>query len=74
MKTPLPLLTAALTLVAPGLVGQKSQAELQASFAEMQTHDWYTGGGWTTEFATAKEAAAKSGKPILAYFTRTYAP
>lgn len=78
MDVPLPRLTplvaTALTMLAPGLASQKPQDQLKASFAAMQTHDWYTGGGWTTDFATAKAAAAKTGRPILAYFTRTYAP
>ncbi len=65
----------ALTLVAPGLLAQgKSQEQLQQSYDEMQTHDWFTGGGWGTDLAAAKAEAEKTGKPILAYFTRTYAP
>ena len=66
-----------LAVLATGLTAQrqkKSQEQLQASFDEMKTHKWYTGGGWTTDFAVAKETAKKTGKPIFAYFTRTYAP
>lgn len=70
-----PLLAAAASvLVAPGLSAQKSQEELQQSFAEMQTHPWYVDGGWTTDFAAAKAQAAETGRPVFAYFTRTYAP
>lgn len=29
---------------------------------------------WTTDYDKAREASARSGKPILAYFTRSYAP
>ena len=29
---------------------------------------------WNTDFDKAKEASKKSGKPIFAYFTRSYAP
>lgn len=72
----MPLLAAATAsaLFAPSVCSQKSQDELKASFAEMQTHSWYVDGGWTTDFATAKAEAKESGRPIFAYFTRTYAP
>ena len=59
---------------APAPAQQKSQDDLRASFAEMQTHSWYVDGAWTTDFGAAKAEAAKTGKPIFAYFTRTYAP
>jgi hypothetical protein len=69
-----PILAASLSFAAPALTAQKSQEELQAAFADMQTHAWYTGGGWTTDFDAAKARAKETGKPIFAYFTRTYAP
>jgi hypothetical protein len=47
---------------------------MAANYADMQTHEWFTGGGWITDFALAKEQSKKTGKPIFAYFTRTYAP
>lgn len=50
------------------------QEEMKANFAEMQTHDWYVGGGWITDFDQAKAKARETGRPIFAYFTRTYAP
>jgi len=70
----LSLLPAAL-LVLPA-VGQRTydQEEMTANYEAMLTHDWYTGGGWTTDFAAAKAKASETGLPILAYFTRTYAP
>lgn len=62
-------------LLAPGLPSQQSydQEQMKANYAEMQTHSWYTDGGWITDFAAAKEKAARTGRPIFAYFTRTYA-
>ena len=63
-------------LLVPELAAQNTydQEKMAASYAEMQTHPWYTGGGWITDFDVAKAEAAKTGKPIFAYFTRTYAP
>ena len=50
------------------------QEKMKASYEDMLTHDWYKDGGWITDFAVAKTRAKESGKPIFAYFTRTYAP
>ncbi len=30
--------------------------------------------GWILEYAKARDEAKKAGKPILVYFTRSYAP
>jgi hypothetical protein len=70
----LALFAAAIGAAAGTLTAQKSQEELQAAFAALQDHAWYTGGGWTTDFDAAKARARETGRPILAYFTRTYAP
>ena len=73
----LALLTLVAALVPTELAAQGrklDQDKMQANFAEMQTHDWFTGGGWMLDFDEAKAAAKKTGKPIFAYFTRTYAP
>ena len=66
----------ALALLAPGALAQRiyDQDKMEASYAAMLTHSWYTGGGWITDFAAAKAKSKEIGKPILAYFTRTYAP
>ncbi len=62
-------------LLVPELAAQRTydQEKMKASYAEMQTHSWFTGGGWITDFAAAKAKAKETGKPIFAYFTRTYA-
>ena len=60
-------------LLVPELAAQSDQDKMKANYAEMQTHSWFTGGGWITDFDAAKAAAEKTGKPIFAYFTRTYA-
>ena len=72
-KWAIPLAALALTAVAPGVVAQ-DQEKMKANYAAMLEHDWYTGGGWTTDFAAAKAKAKETGKPIFAYFTRTYSP
>lgn len=62
-------------LLAPELAAQRTydQEKMAANYAEMQTHAWFQEGDWLTDFDAAKAEAAKTGKPIFAYFTRTYA-
>ena len=65
-----------LTTLAPGLAAQKTfdQEEMKTRYEAMLASGWYTGAGWTTDFAAAKARAKKLSKPIFAYFTRSYAP
>jgi hypothetical protein len=35
---------------------------------------WLTKAPWITDYDQAREQAKNSGKPIFAYFTRSYAP
>jgi len=64
-----------LALLTPELAaqGKLDQEKMAANYAEMQSHSWFKDGGWVTDFDAAKAEAAKTGKPIFAYFTRTYA-
>ena len=50
------------------------QEKMQANFTAMQEHAWFTGGGWITDYAAAKAKSNATGRPIFAYFTRTYQP
>jgi len=64
-------------LLAPELAAQDrtyDQEKMAANYAEMQTHSWFQDGGWMTDFDAAKARSAETGKPIFAYFTRSYAP
>jgi len=54
--------------------GRADQEALKARYAQMLTHEWYAQGGWLTDLDVAKARSAQTGKPIFAYFTRTYAP
>ncbi len=80
MKQPsirsLALCTIAASMLVQGMQAQRTydQEKMKATYADMLTHDWYTGGEWTTDFAAAKAEAKAKGKPIFAYFTRTYSP
>ena len=62
---------AALCAVAPAQV--KSQEQLVAMREEKLSKTVFGRAEWTADFAAAKNQAADTGKPILAYFTRSYA-
>ena len=49
-------------------------SELQAKYQAKISEDWFAKGGWTDDYAAARQRAKKEGKVILAYFTRSYSP
>ena len=56
-----------------GLPGQDNDL-LIARFDKKIAESWVKNAEWITDFAVAKATAKKTGKPIFAYFTRSYAP
>lgn len=65
----------ALLVTAPGLSAQgESQEELRKLYDDKIKEAWYTGGGWTADFAAAKARAKQEDKLLFTYFTRSYAP
>ena len=63
------LLTAALPAQAP----QKTQDELKAQRTEKLAKEVFKKAPWTFDYDAARAEAKKTGKPIFAYFTRSYA-
>ena len=57
-------------LAAPALAQDGMVAKKEAKLAEA----WVKNATWIMDYEEAQAAAAKSGKPIFAYFTRSYAP
>jgi hypothetical protein len=53
---------------------QEGQEGLKAKLDGKLAEEWVANGEWVTDYDLAKEKASKSGKPIVAYFTRSYAP
>ncbi|MEO0481612.1 MAG: thioredoxin family protein [Planctomycetota bacterium] len=51
-----------------------SQEELQKRKAKKLTESFVSAYPWQTDFDAARAAARESGKPIFAYFTRSYEP
>ncbi len=56
----------------PAAIPQASpmEARLQAKLQE----PWLKKAAWITDYDDAKAASKEQGKPIFAYFTRSYAP
>lgn len=52
----------------------QDQADFQAKYEAKKAESWFTDNGWTDDYDAARAKAKETGKPILAYFTRSYAP
>jgi hypothetical protein len=50
-----------------------SQEQLKAQRAEKMAKEVFKKADWTFDYDKARAEAKKSGKPIFAYFTRSYA-
>jgi len=51
-----------------------SQKELRARYEKLVASDWFVEGGWTEDYDAALARARETGRTVLAYFTRSYAP
>ncbi len=49
-------------------------ASFEAKLAAKKGEAWFTSSPWTDDYDAARAQAKETGKPILAYFTRSYAP
>ena len=72
MRTTLRALACAGGLLA--LCASAAAQDLEASLQAKLAKPFFKNANWHTDFAKAKVAAAKSGTPIFAYFSRSYAP
>ena len=57
----------------PALLAQ-GQEDLIAKRDKKLASEWLKNADWTTDYDQARKVAKESGKPIFAYFTRSYAP
>ena len=65
-------LMALLALLAPACM--ESSDQLRSSYEAKLSEDWFVNGGWSADYDAVRARAKAEGKPILAYFSRTYAP
>jgi len=71
MPKRLALLTLPLALL---VEGTRAQDTNEQKYQKKINQEWFTKGGWTDDYASARARSKKEGKVILAYFTRSYAP
>ena len=67
-------LAALLLLAAPLAARAVPPDEMTARFEKKIAEPWFATGGWTADYDVARARAKETGRPILAYFTRSYAP
>ena len=51
-----------------------AKTELEQKFEKKVAAAWFTDNGFTADYDVARERAKEAGKPIFAYFTRSYDP
>ena len=49
-------------------------AELQKRYQEKVSKDWLKNAEWSLDLEDSLARAKKEGKPVFAYFTRSYSP
>jgi hypothetical protein len=66
------------TLAAAIALGLASRAAAQDEMTEKRDKklksEFFSKAAWITDYEKAREESKKSGKPIFAYFTRSYSP
>ena len=72
----LPVGVAGLIVAGAAAIGfaQDGKSELEQKYEDKVAEAWFTENGFTDDYDVALERAKEAGKPIFAYFTRSYAP
>ena len=60
-------------LATPAHAQQFDQDQMKKNLEEKLAKSFVTAAPWILDFDEAKAAAKKSGKPLITYFTRSYA-
>ena len=59
---------------AVGFAQDPAQADFQAKYEKKVAESWFTDNGFTDDYDVARARSKEAGKPIFAYFTRSYSP
>ncbi len=64
------------SLTAPALAQRQAPdiAELQKLYQKKVSEAWLKNAGWSLSWEDTLKRAGKEGKPVFAYFTRSYSP
>jgi len=62
-------------LVLGGVISaqQPDQDTMKANYEAKLSKEFISHGGWITDYDVARARSAKEGKPLFAYFSRSYA-
>jgi hypothetical protein len=64
---------AGIVLAATALVARSEEESLQQKYDHKVGEAWFKDNGFTDDYDKARAQAKEQGKPIFAYFTRSYA-
>jgi hypothetical protein len=59
---------------APAPAAAPAKDPMVAKYEEKLAEAWFKDGGWTDDYDAARAKAKETGKPIFAYFSRSYSP
>ena len=59
---------------AVGFAQDSASSEFQTKYENKVAEAWFTENGFTDDYDVARERAKEQGRPIFAYFTRSYSP
>jgi hypothetical protein len=62
------------TAVAQDSATPETKDPLETKYEAKVSEAWFTSNEFTSDYDTARAKAKETGKPIFAYFTRSYAP
>ncbi len=65
---------AGLMLAGMATVSMAQDSDMQTKYEKKVAEAWFTDNGFTDDYDVARAKATETGKPIFAYFTRSYAP
>jgi hypothetical protein len=59
---------------AVGFAQDPAKSDMQTKYESKVAEAWFTDNGFTDDYDVARERAKEQGRPIFAYFTRSYSP
>jgi len=59
---------------APASAQETEQEALRRKYEDKVSEAWFKDAGWSDDYDAVRAKAKETGKPILAYFTRSYSP
>lgn len=58
----------------PASAQEAEKDPLQQKYEDKVAESWFKDGGWSDDYDAVRATAKETGKPIFAYFSRSYSP